>query len=107
MDFWPVLIAVAVALFVALIVVAAVISVRRERRRREALRGWAAQHGWSYVERPKTDWLARLPGHGRRSVSLMLSGVVDRYPVSVAEYSYTQTSTSTTRNADGSSSSSS
>ena len=36
----------------------------------------------------------------------MLSGVVDTYPVSVAEYSYTRTSTSTTRNADGTSSTS-
>jgi hypothetical protein len=106
MDVWPVLIAVAVALVIVLIVVAAVVSARRERQRREALRRWAAQHGWTYVERPKTDWVPRLPGHGRRGVSLMLSGVVEGYPVSVAEYSYTQTSTSTTRNADGTSSSS-
>ncbi len=57
---------------------------------------WAARYGWAYVERPATDWPARLPGHNRRGVSLVVSGVVDRYPVSVADYSYTQTSTSTT-----------
>jgi len=101
-DFRPVLIVAAIAAFVALVVVAAVVSVRRDRRRRKALRQWAARYGWAYVERPATDWPARLPGHNRRGVSLVVSGVVDRYPVSVADYSYTQTSTSTT----GSSSSS-
>jgi hypothetical protein len=38
-----------------------------------------------------------MPGRGRRGVSLILSGLVHGYTVSVAEYSYTQTSTSTTR----------
>ncbi len=106
MDGWPVLIVAAVALLLALIVVAAVVTARRERQRREALRQWAVQHGWTYTERPAADWVSRLPGRNRRGVSLMLSGVVARYPVSVAEYSYTQTSTSTTRNADGTSSTS-
>jgi hypothetical protein len=103
---WPTLIAVGGAAFVVLIVIGIVVSVRRERRRREALRLWAARYGWTYLERPATDWGDRLPGRNRRGVSLVLSGVVDEYPVSVADYEYTETSTSTTRNADGSSSSS-
>jgi hypothetical protein len=95
-DVWPVLIAVVFALFVVLVVVMMVVSVRRERRRREALRQWATQHGWTYTERPATEWGRRLPGRSRRGVSLALSGVVNGYPVSVADYSYTETSTSTT-----------
>jgi hypothetical protein len=107
MDAWPVLIVVAVAVVIALIVVAAVVSARRERERREALRRWAARHGWTYDERPVApDWTSRLPGRNRRGVSLMLSGVVDGHPVDIAEYSYTHTTTSTTRNADGTSSTS-
>ena len=105
MDPWPVLIGVGVAVVIALIVVAAVVSARRERERREALRQWAARYGWTYEERPAPpDWTARLPGRNRRGVSLMLSGVVDGYPVGVAEYSYTHTSSTTTHNADGTSS---
>jgi hypothetical protein len=83
--------------------VASVAAVRRERERREALRGWAARHGWAYAERPATDWAPRLPGRNPRGVSLMLSGVLDGHPVAVAEYSYTETSTSTRHNADGTS----
>ncbi|OLB65509.1 MAG: hypothetical protein AUI10_06415 [Actinobacteria bacterium 13_2_20CM_2_72_6] len=96
MNGWLALIAVGGAALVALIVVASVVSVRRERRRREGLRGWAARYGWTYVERPKTDWADRLPGRNRRGLSLVLSGVLDGYPVSVADYEYTETSTSTT-----------
>ena len=107
MDPWPVLIVIAVAVVIVLIVIAGVVSARRERERREALRQWAARHGWTYEERPAAaDWTSRVPGRNRRGVSLMLSGVVEGYLVGVAEYSYTTTSTSTTRNADGSSSTS-
>ena len=68
-----------------------------ERRRREALREWAGRHRWTYAG--TTD--DRLVPHDcracdRRGVPLMLSGVVDGYPVSVAEHPYTRTSTSTT-----------
>ncbi|HEU4422203.1 MAG TPA: hypothetical protein VFR67_06635 [Pilimelia sp.] len=104
---WPVLIVIAVVLLVGLIVVGAVVAVRRERRRREALRQWASRYGWTYVERPTTDWWSRLPGRNRWGVSLMLSGVMGGYPVSVADYSYTDTSTSTSHRADGTSSTSS
>jgi hypothetical protein len=106
-DFWPALIVVGVVMLVGLIVVAAVVSARRERRRREALRQWAAWYGWTYAERPAVEWWSRLPGRDRRGVSLMLSGVVDGYPVSVGEYSYTETRTSTTYAAGGTSTSTS
>ncbi len=100
------LIGVVCATLVALIVVAAVISARRERERRERLRHWATRYEWAYVERPAVDWTARLPGRNRRGVSLLLSGVLDGHPVSVAEYSYTETHTSTTHNASGTTSTS-
>jgi hypothetical protein len=105
-EIWPAVIVVGIVALLVLIVVGAVVSARRERQRREALRLWAARHGWTYAEQPTTDWGARLPGHNRRGVSLMLSGVLGGYPVSVADYSYTHTTTSTTRNADGTSSTS-
>jgi hypothetical protein len=105
-NVWPTVIVLAGAALVVLIVVGIVVSVRRERRRREGLRLWAAQFGWTYLERPSTDWGDRLPGRNRRGVSLMLSGVVEGYPVSVADYQYTETSTSTTQNASGTSSTS-
>jgi hypothetical protein len=106
-SLWPVLIGAGVAVLVGLIVVGIVVGVRNERRRREALRLWAAQHGWAYVERPKVDWWSRLPGRNRIGVSIMLSGGLDGYPVSVADYSYTETSTSTSHRADGTSTTSS
>jgi hypothetical protein len=105
-NLWPALIAVAVATLVALLVVAIVVSVRRERRRRAALRRWAVRYGWNYVERPTAEWMSRLPGHSRRAVSLALSGVVDGYPVTVADYSYTETRTSTSYGTSSTSSSS-
>jgi hypothetical protein len=105
-SLWPVLCALAVAAVVALVVVAVVLSARRERRRREALRLWATRHEWTYAESPPTDWARRLPGGNRRGVSLVLSGMHDTYPVSVAEYHYSTTSTSTSSNADGTSSTS-
>jgi hypothetical protein len=101
-DVWPALIAAGCVLLIVLIVVAIVVSARQERKRREALRAWAGRHGWTYVERPATDWPSRLPGRNRRGVSLVLSGVMGGYPVSVADYSYTTTSTSTSHGASGS-----
>jgi hypothetical protein len=60
-DPWPVLIAAGVTLLIALLVVAVVVSARRERQRREGLRQWAVRHGWTYTERPRVDWISRLP----------------------------------------------
>jgi hypothetical protein len=99
-DVTPTLIGAAVAVVLALIVIAAVVSVRGERRRRDTLRRWADTHGWAYVERPSVDWWRRLPGYDRRGVTLMLSGIIDGFAVSVAEYAYTETRTSTTPGSD-------
>jgi hypothetical protein len=80
---------------ILLVVVAAVVSARRERARREALRVWAKRHGWQVVERPQVEWGRRMPGRNRRGVSLALFGTVGGHPVSIADYSYTTSSTST------------
>ena len=106
MDVTPALIIAGAVLLFGLIVIAAIASARHERRRRDALREWAGRHGWTYAERPRTEWPARLPGRDRGGVSLALSGVLDGYPVSVAEYSYTQTRSSTTPGQSGTSSTS-
>jgi len=105
-DVWPVVIGVGCTCLVALVVVAVVVSARKERQRREALRQWAWRSGWAYAERPATEWTSRLPGRNRRGVSLMLSGVVANFPVSVAEYTYTETRSSSTPGSSGTSSSS-
>jgi hypothetical protein len=57
---------------------------RAERRRRELIRRWAADHGWTVTERPAVDWAARLPAGG---VDLLVSGMTSGRPVGVAEYS--------------------
>ncbi|WP_433081191.1 hypothetical protein ACQP1P_45350 [Dactylosporangium sp. CA-052675] len=96
---------VCVALACTLMVVAVVVSRRRERQRRELLEVWAVRNRWQYVPRPPADWWRRLPGRNPRGVSLALSGTVGGRPVSVGEYSYT--TTSTTSGADGTTSTSS
>lgn len=74
---------------VALLVVLIVVGARRERERQQRIQQWAAHHGWTITERPVVDWTARLPGHDRRGVSVLVSGMCDGRHVSVAEYSYT------------------
>jgi len=101
-----ILIGVGCAVLVALIVVGIVVSVRRDRRRRAALRQWAAAHGWTYTERPSVEWARRLPGTRSRGLTLMLSGVVDGYPVSVADYYYQTESTSSASSTTGTTSTS-
>ncbi|MET7419259.1 hypothetical protein [Dactylosporangium sp. NPDC005555] len=83
---------------VALIIVAVVVSARRERARRDALRLWAKHNGWQVVDKPQVDWGRRMPGRNRRGVSLALFGTVGGHPVSIADYSYTTSSTSTDAN---------
>lgn len=90
---------VCIALVFTLLIVAAVITRRRERERRELLHAWAVRNRWQYVPQPSTQWWPRLPGRNRRGVSLALNGTVGGRPVSVGEYSYTTTSTTT--GADG------
>jgi len=79
---------------IALLVMAVVVSARKERERQQTLGRWAAQHGWHVTHHPKVAWGRRMPGRNRRGVSLALSGRIGGRPVTIAEYSYTQTSTS-------------
>ena len=74
---------------IVLVIVAAVVSARRERERQEALRHWAARHGWQVVDRPQVDWGRRMPGRNKRGVSLALFGTLGGRPVAVADSSYT------------------
>ncbi|MGB6205668.1 hypothetical protein [Mycobacterium sp.] len=82
-----------VAIFVVAFVVLIVLMARqRERARQAQIAQWAASRGWTVTLRPgPIEWCSRLPGRNRRGVSQILSGTVDRWPVSVAEYSYTTT----------------
>ena len=80
----------AVVLVIALIVV----SVLRERERKERLREWATHNGWSMTLSPSVDWGRRLPGHNRRGVTLALSGTIDGRPVTIAEYYHKEETTS-------------
>lgn len=75
---------------IALLVVLVVASVRRERRRQERIRHWAAHSGWSVVAYPSLDWAGRLPGRNGRGISLLVSGRAYGRTVAVAEYSYTE-----------------
>jgi hypothetical protein len=75
--------------FVVLTVIVAVVGFRGERRRRAALRRWAAEYGWQMVRRPAVNWGLRMPGRNRRGVDLALTGVLGGRPVTIAEYSYT------------------
>ncbi|MEH1130656.1 hypothetical protein [Micromonospora sp. CPCC 206061] len=102
----PVMIGLGLVLLIAFVVVATVLGVRHERRRRAALRDWARRHGWRYVEEPRVDWMSRMPGTSRRRVTLALTGVLNGREVTVADYSYIRSSTSTTTGADGHSSTS-
>ncbi|MFD0583900.1 hypothetical protein [Dactylosporangium darangshiense] len=85
--------AVCLGAFLALAIVVAVLSARRERRRREMLQYWAVRNQWQYQPRPQVEWWRRMPGRNRRGVTLALSGLVGGRPVSIAEYHYTTTST--------------
>lgn len=81
---------VCVALVITLIVVSAVTASRRAKRRRAELGQWAAQNGWTIVGRPRVNWARRMPGPNGR-VTLVLSGVLNGRPVSIADYHYTTT----------------
>lgn len=90
----PALIGLGAVLLVALLVVAVVRGVKQERRRVEALRGWARAHGWRFVDAPRdVGWTSRMPGRNRRGVKLAMVGVQQGHQVSVAEYRYTETTT--------------
>ena len=89
---------VCVVVLVVVLVVRAIRRARRlERERQQRLADWARHHDWTYAYRPAAEstWSARLPGRSRRGVSVVLSGMADGYPVTVAEYSYVTSSTGT------------
>jgi len=50
------------AVFVFLLIIAAVYAWRQEQKRREALRQWCARHGWSMLGHSRNDWTPRYPG---------------------------------------------
>lgn len=105
-QFVPVVVVLGLALLIAFAVLATVLGIRHERRRRAALREWALRHGWRFDEAPRADWISRMPGTSRRRVTLALTGVLNGREVTVADYSYTRTSTTTTGGANGQSSTS-
>ncbi|MCW6010565.1 hypothetical protein K1W54_39355 [Micromonospora sp. CPCC 205371] len=96
----PIVIGLGLALLITFVVVATVLGIRHERRRRSALQDWARRNGWRYVESPRVEWMSRLPGTSQRRVTLALTGVLNGREVTVADYSYTRTSTSTTAGGD-------
>ncbi|MEE6261793.1 hypothetical protein [Plantactinospora sonchi] len=78
-----------------LLAAVAVVRVLSDRRRRDRLHQWAAQHRWTVTPHPAVDWGARLPGGNRAGVSVALSTTMNGYVVSVAEYAYTATQITT------------
>jgi hypothetical protein len=79
---------------IALLIVMGVVSAGRRRERERArlarIRRWAAHFHWVVETSTTAEWQARLPsGRGQRhGVTLVVSGVVNGRPVSVAEYFY-------------------
>lgn len=61
---------------------------RRHRARREHLRQWTAQYGWTINESPSVDWGARLPGGNTGGVSRTICGTFGGRPVCVGDYSH-------------------
>jgi hypothetical protein len=87
------LVVIPIVVVVVLLVVIVRRQRQRERERQAQISQWAVSHGWTVTPRPgPIEWSSRLPGSNRRGVSQILSGTVDGWPVSVAEYSYTTTS---------------
>ena len=80
---------IGMAAVAALGVVVGLVAALRNRRRGAALRQWAQQHSWTYADRPATGWENRLPGPRRRARHVV-SGVMEQYPVSVADYTYVE-----------------
>ena len=80
-------------LVIGLVTLATIAARRRERRRDERLREWAAANGWTVTQRPAVDWGRRLPGGNRGGIGVTLSGVVRGRRLSVAEYAVTETQT--------------
>ncbi len=69
-------------------------SMRAERARKAVLWDWAVTHGWTFTERGRAAWTARLPGRNSRGLGVIVSGSLGGRWVTVAEYSYQTTSSS-------------
>jgi hypothetical protein len=70
------------------IAVALLVDGRLDRRRRDWIGQWAAQHGWTVEKDSAVGWTSRLPGRDPYGVSLVVSGMVNGRRFSVADYSY-------------------
>ncbi|HET8684688.1 MAG TPA: hypothetical protein VFM54_22880 [Micromonosporaceae bacterium] len=87
--FWGVMAVAGVALVASLIAEVAG-GTRRDQDRRERIQQWAVENSWAYTPSPQVGWGSRLPGRNRDGVSWVLSGTVQDYPVSIADYTYTE-----------------
>jgi hypothetical protein len=85
----------------AILVVIVIATRRRERRRHDGLTRWAAQNGWTLVERPAVSWGARLPGGNPQGVDSALFAVVHGRGVGIGEYSYSETQITSTPDGSG------
>jgi len=75
--------------FLAAAVSLVIVVTRRGRARRERMRQWMAQYGWTMTESPAVDWGNRLPGQNPGGVSRIICGTLGGRPVCVGDYSYT------------------
>ncbi|TMM36125.1 MAG: hypothetical protein E6F99_16965 [Actinobacteria bacterium] len=75
--------------FLAAAVPLVIVVTRRGRARRERMRQWMAQYGWTMTESPAVDWGNRLPGQNPGGVSRIICGTLWGRPVCVGDYSYT------------------
>src|SRR5918999_3175152 len=71
---------------VGFVVVALVVDGRLDRRRRDWIGQWAAQHGWTVEKGSPVGWTSRLPGRDPYGVSLVVSGMVNGRRFKVADY---------------------
>lgn len=94
MDSVVLVIGLGVVLMVVLLIVFGVVSMQLERQRRNGLRAWTAANGWTFTEFARADWTARLPGHNRGGLGVLLTGQLGGRWVTVADYHYKTTSTS-------------
>ncbi|WP_225729610.1 MULTISPECIES: hypothetical protein [unclassified Nocardia] len=80
---------VATAIVLVVVAILAAALARAGSTRRQALERWAAETGWRYAPRSDAEWVARLPRKSVRGLRSTLTGVLDGFPVTVADYSYT------------------
>ncbi|HZN17531.1 MAG TPA: hypothetical protein VFB84_04975 [Micromonosporaceae bacterium] len=86
---WVVLAVAGVAL-VTFLIGSSASSARRDQDRQERVQQWAVEHRWVYTPSPQVGWGARLPGGNSGVVRWVLSGTLQGYPVSIADYTFTE-----------------